>query len=189
MTNIFTAPVYKLENLNNIFIELTAKNCNQRCKNCYINLPLSTKIIKDFIPIDKIKEALEDTKHEILHCIYLTGAEPMLHPDFNHILRLCLKYNSVVIHTNALNINDKKARFLRKVEDENNLGHEIIFMISIDNHIEKENDELKSQLVLRKPVLSAPSAVIWKRKWTGTARFCPSPAIPANAARPICAMS
>ena len=36
MTNIYTTPIYKLSELNNIFIELTSKNCNHRCKNCYL---------------------------------------------------------------------------------------------------------------------------------------------------------
>ena len=115
---IFTAPIYNLKQLNNIFIELTAKNCNQRCKNCYIDLPSSTKIIKDFISIDRIKEAIEDTLNENLYCIYLTGAEPMLHPDFNTILRLCLKRCNVCICTNGSFLNEKKVRFLNKVESE-----------------------------------------------------------------------
>ena len=55
MNSIFTAPIYKLEALNNLFIELTAKNCNQRCKSCYLDLPTSTKTVKDFLTIDKIK--------------------------------------------------------------------------------------------------------------------------------------
>ena len=110
MTSIFTAPIYNLKQLNNIFIELTAKNCNQRCKNCYIDLPSSTKIIKDFISIDRIKEAIEDTLNENLYCIYLTGAEPMLHPDFNTILRLCLKRCNVCICTNGSFLNEKKTK-------------------------------------------------------------------------------
>ena len=114
---IYTAPVYKLEELNNLFIELTAKNCNQRCSSCYIDFPMS-KNVKDFISIDKIKEALNDTKFENLYCIYLTGAEPMTHPDFNTILRLCLKRCNVCICTNASFLNEKKIRFLKKVEEE-----------------------------------------------------------------------
>ena len=88
--SIYTAPIYKLKELNNLFIELTEKNCNQRCAKCYINFPISRNT-KDFISLEKIKEALNDTKHENVYCIYLTGAEPMTHPDFNSILRLCLK--------------------------------------------------------------------------------------------------
>jgi len=76
----------------------------------------------------------------------------MLHPDFNQILRLCLKYSSVVIHTNALNINDKKARFLRKVEEENNTENEIVFMISIDHYKEDENDKLRGRGSFRKAI-------------------------------------
>ena len=61
---ICTAPNYKLKDLNNIFIEMTAKNCNQKCNNCYIDFPIG-KLSKDFISIDKIKEMLADTKNEI----------------------------------------------------------------------------------------------------------------------------
>ena len=100
MNTIYTAPACNLKALNNLFIELTAKNCNQRCKHCYIDFPL-TKNVKDFISIDLIKDALNDTANENLECIYLTGAEPMTHPDFNSILRLCLKRTNVCIFTNG----------------------------------------------------------------------------------------
>ena len=53
MPNICTAPIYKLKELNNLFIEMTSKNCNQKCKNCYIDFPM-TKNTKDFISIDKV---------------------------------------------------------------------------------------------------------------------------------------
>ena len=124
--SIYTAPVYKLVDFNNLFIELTAKNCNQRCSSCYIEFGNNfgiTKQVKDFISVDKIKEAIEDTKNENLYCIYLTGAEPMTHPDFNTILRLCLKRCNVCICTNASFLNEKKIRFLKKVEEEGvNIG-------------------------------------------------------------------
>lgn len=141
MTSIYTAPVYKLEELNNIFIELTAKNCNHRCKSCYLELPTSTKTVKDFITLDRIKEAIEDTKFENLHCIYLTGAEPMTHPDFNAILRLCLKRCNVCICTNGSFLNEKKIRFLNKVESEGNT--QIFFKLSLTHFDEIENDKIK----------------------------------------------
>lgn len=141
MTSIYTAPVYKLKELNNIFIELTAKNCNQRCKNCYIDLPVSLKPVKDFLSIDLIKQALIDTKSENLHCIYLTGAEPMTHPDFNTILRFCLKRCNVCICTNGSFLNEKKIRFLNKVESEGN--NQIFFKLSLTHFDELENDKIK----------------------------------------------
>ncbi len=162
--SIYTAPVYKLADFNNLFIELTAKNCNQRCSSCYIEFANSfgiTKQVKDFISLDKIKEALEDTKNENLYCIYLTGAEPMTHPDFNTILRLCLKRCNVCICTNASFLNEKKIRFLKKVEEEgantgvgvnlnNNLnlqnkcgGNQIFFKLSVTHYNELESDKAK----------------------------------------------
>ena len=83
---ICKAPTSELKELNNLFIELTEKNCTQRCKHCWIDFGL-TKNVKDFISPDLVRQTLIDTKGESLKCIYLTGAEPMTHPDFNAILR------------------------------------------------------------------------------------------------------
>ena len=138
--NIYSAPVYELKELNNLFIELTAKNCNQKCSNCYIDIP-SYKKVKDYISMEKIKEALNDTMKENLYCIYLTGAEPMTHPDFNTILRLCLKRCNVCICTNGSFLNEKKIRFLKKVEDEGN--NQIFFKLSLAHYDEKESDKVK----------------------------------------------
>ena len=138
--NIYTAPVYKLKELNNLFVELTSKVCNQKCAKCYIEFPTFKKI-KDFISLDKIKDALNDTKNENLYCIYLTGAEPMTHPDFNAILRLCLKRCNVCICTNGSYLNEKKIRFLKKVEDEGT--NQIFFKLSLAHFDELESDKVK----------------------------------------------
>lgn len=148
-SSIYHAPVCQLKALNNLFIELTEKNCNQRCKHCYIDFPLSKKV-KDFISIDTIKKALNDTMQEPVQCIYLTGAEPMTHPDFNSILRLCLKRCNVCICTNGSFINEKKARFLKRVEDESE--YEIIFRLSIDHYNEIKSDDLRGRGTYRQVI-------------------------------------
>lgn len=109
---IFKAPSCHIKSFDNLFIEMTAKNCNQRCKNCYINFPLN-KNVKDFIPIENIKNALLTLKSQNIKCIYLIGAEPMSHPNFNAILRMCLKYSNVCIHTNGTYINEKKIKIFK----------------------------------------------------------------------------
>lgn len=139
---ILQTPSCKLKEFNNLFIELTAKNCNQHCKHCYIDFPLSRNV-KDFIPLEVVKEALIDIKNENIKCIYLTGAEPMTHPEFNHILRACLKQSNVCICTNSSFLNEKKVRFLKRVEDESN--YELIFKLSLDHYNELKNDEIRSR--------------------------------------------
>ena len=101
-----TVPIYKMEALNNLFIEMTSENCNQRCASCYIDFS-GAKNTKDFIAPDLVKEALADTIQSHINCIYLSGAEPMTHPDFNAILRLCLKRCNVCICTNGSFLNGK----------------------------------------------------------------------------------
>ncbi len=140
MSNICTAPIYKMNSFENLFIEMTAKHCNQKCKCCYIDFN-GNKNNKDFISIDSIKESLEDTKDKNLQCIYLCGAEPMTHPDFNQILRLCLKRCNVCIMTNGSFLNEKKIRFLSKVESEGE--NQIIFGLSLVHYNESENDKMK----------------------------------------------
>lgn len=150
-SNIYQPKVIHLKSLNNLFIELTAKNCNQHCKHCYIDFPQYKKEI-DFINIDIIKQTLNDTVNEDLECIYLTGAEPMTHPDFNAILRLCLKRSNVCICTNGSFINEKKARFLKRVEEEST--NEIIFKISIDHYEEIKNDDSRYRGAFRHAVFA-----------------------------------
>ena len=129
-----------LKKLSHLFIEITAKNCNQKCKKCYIDFPQFKKC-EDFIDIDIIKTTLKDTSKEDIQCIYLSGAEPMTHPDFNSILRLCLKRTNVCICTNGSFINEKKARFLKKVESES--PNEIIFNLSLVHYDEVKNDDIR----------------------------------------------
>lgn len=140
--SVFQTPACSLKEFNNLFIELTAKNCNQHCKHCYIDFPLN-KNVKDFISLDVVKQAVAQTKNEPVKCIYLTGAEPMTHPDFNHILRACLKRSNVCICTNGTFINEKKVRFLKRVEEES--SYEIIFKLSIDHYDEVKNDDIRSR--------------------------------------------
>lgn len=146
MSGIFTSQVSVMSELKDVFIELTAKNCNKRCKHCYIKFPL-TKNVKDFIKLDTVKETLAQLKNEDLNCIYLTGAEPMTHPDANTILRLCLKFCNVCICTNATMINEKKARFLKRVEGES--SNQILFKLSFAHYDETKNDDVRSRGAFR----------------------------------------
>lgn len=153
--SIIKAPVVLLKELDSVFIEMTAKNCNLRCSHCFIDFP--SKNIKDFIPVEKVKSALVQAKNSGVKYLHLSGAEPMLHPDFNAILRLCLRVSSVIIHTNGTMINDKKARFLRKVEDEKNNDNEIIFSVSLDHFDEETNDSIRGRGSYRKSLNAVKS--------------------------------
>ena len=142
MATIYSSPVCELTELKDIFIELTAKNCNTRCRHCYIDFPF-TRTVNDFIKTDTVKTALEQIKDEGIRCIYLSGAEPMTHPDFNAILRLCVKQANVCICTNGTFINEKKARFIKSVESATD--NKIFFKLSFSHWDEIKNDTVRSR--------------------------------------------
>ena len=150
-TIIRKSQIASMKSFDNLFIELTAKCCNQRCKHCYIDFPQFKKE-EDFINFDLIEKSLSDLKNTNIKCIYLTGAEPMLHPEFNSILRFCLKKTNVCICTSGALINEKKARFLKKVESEFN--NEIIFQISMDHYAEEKNDDVRYRGAYRHAVFA-----------------------------------
>lgn len=147
-------PKVELTRLDNLFFQLSSKACNLRCKHCYIERnPYKNE--EDFISIDKIKQNLIMVKNLNLKSIYLTGGEPLMHPDFNQILRMCLKISNVTVLTNGTMINDKKARFLRKIDDESQF--ETIYRISLDSTDELENDILRGRGSFRKALLAISS--------------------------------
>ena len=150
-TQFMSAPQVELKELKNLFFELSHKACNLKCKHCYIEKN-PYKQEKDFIPLDKIKSALLQTKGENLNSIYLTGGEPLLHPDFNTILRLCLKRCNVCICTNSSFLNEKKIRFLKKVEDEGLT--QIFFKLSLAHYDELESDKAKYRGNYRQTIYS-----------------------------------
>jgi molybdenum cofactor biosynthesis enzyme MoaA len=150
------APCAELEELNNLFFELTRFNCNLKCQNCYIKKS-SYKELKDFLKVDKIKNILLQSRKENVKSIYLTGGEPLMHPDFNTILRMCLKFADTTVMTNGTFINEKKARFLRKIDDENE--HETIYRVSLDHWEEAKNDNLRGYGNFRKVIFAVFSLI------------------------------
>lgn len=149
-----TPPKVELKNLDNLFLQLCTKACNLKCRHCYIEKnPYKNE--EDFISLEKIKASLITIKNSSLKSIYLTGGEPLLHPDFNQILRMCLKISNTTVMSNGIMINDKKARFLRKIDDESKF--ETIYRISLDSTNELENDNLRGRGSFRKALVAISS--------------------------------
>ncbi|MEI7473963.1 MAG: radical SAM protein [bacterium] len=147
----FKAPCVELKMFNNLWFQLSDVNCNLKCKHCYLGCQPTTKI-KSFLGMEKIKNSLADIEGNKLDYIYLTGGEPLLHPDINSIIRLCLKKANVTILSNGILINDKKARFLRQIEQEHNNEHELVFKISLDHYNEQKNDDIRGKGSFKKAV-------------------------------------
>lgn len=143
----FQAPSTELKKLNKLWFLLTGFTCNLNCRHCYLSCNQTNKS-RNFLNTDKIKTTLEEAKKYQIDEIYLFGGEPLLHRDINNIIRQCLRHANVTILTNGTLINDKKARFLRQVEQD--YDYELIFRVSLDHYIEALNDEIRGRGSFRK---------------------------------------
>jgi len=153
------APSTELKKLNNLWFLLTGFMCNLKCRHCYLNCSQTNKT-RNILSLDKIKTTLESVKNEKtqeLQEIYLYGGEPFLHRDINNIIRQCLKYTNVTMVTNGTLINDKKAKFLRQIEQDHD--YELIFRISLDHYTEALNDEVRGRGSFRKTMSGVENLV------------------------------
>ena len=95
----------------NIYIHITGK-CNLNCSHCYA---FSNKEFKATqLPINIIIKTIEDAVQLGFRKIIITGGEPLLHPDFSHLLDFIIaskrqdQYPKIVLRTNlSLNIDNE----------------------------------------------------------------------------------
>lgn len=96
-------------------LEITAR-CNNNCRHCYINLPVSDKKAKNKeLSFSQIKEIVDQAVDlGALWCL-ITGGEPLLREDFFHIyLYLKKKGLLISVFTNAALITEKHIKFFSK---------------------------------------------------------------------------
>ena len=147
--SIIQAQCVQMKELNHLFIDVEYVKEKSTGLNVYRSRSFNQKN-KKYLQLDEIKDALQKVDKTKLKYIYLTGKNSMSHPEFNHILRLCLTYCSVTIFSDGSCINDKKARFLKRVEEEG--LNEIIFKIFLNHYDEKQNDEISGRGSFRKAI-------------------------------------
>ncbi len=154
LSSIVQAQCVNLGELNNLFIDLEYNKVVSNNLTLYRSRSFNQKN-KKYLQFDEVKDALKSMNKASLKNIYLVGTDPLVHNEFNQILRLCLNFAPVTIYSDGNCINDKKARFLKRVEDEG--GNEIIFKIFINHFDEKENDSRTVRGTFRKAIHSINS--------------------------------
>lgn len=91
-----------------IFIATITEACNLRCPTCLYVLEDKKYLSRGFLKIEDLKFILDKYKAKKADIIFLTGGEPLLHPEIKDIIKLCKLYKLIVkISTNGILIKDK----------------------------------------------------------------------------------
>lgn len=105
-----------MESLKYLYLELT-RACNQRCVQCFNN---SRDPLPGEVPTTSMCDILDHFKHQGGERLQITGGDPLVRRDFNHILDHAarLQFSHVTLSTNGLLLTERKARFLEgKVQE------------------------------------------------------------------------
>lgn len=105
-----------------VWLEVT-RGCNLRCRHCFV---AAAGPQPDELSTDQILSLLDELKAQNVFCLVFTGGEPLLHPDFLHILDYAHRLGFVIsVITNGLLL---KETLLSRLPKEN-----VRITISLDN--------------------------------------------------------
>lgn len=80
------------QNLNNLYLHLTFR-CQLNCSHCYATAGRENRL---FMPVKDIVTLVEEASKQGFRQAILTGAEPLLHPDLDHLLQKLAKMKQEV---------------------------------------------------------------------------------------------
>ncbi|MBU0516360.1 MAG: radical SAM protein [Proteobacteria bacterium] len=115
-------------------IELTDA-CNLSCKHCYRK---SGPHLSRFIPAQSLLDLLEEFYLNGVHSLELSGGEPTLHPDIDHILSFALNwFGAVALLTNGTLMTESICDVLTQYR------HRAIVQIDLDGGTAHEHEGLR----------------------------------------------
>lgn len=92
-----------------VFVATITNNCNLRCPTCLYLLENPNKFNTAYIATDKFQQVLEKyNKRNKADVIFLSGGEPLLHPQFDQLVDICKKHHfTVKTSTNGILVKRK----------------------------------------------------------------------------------
>ena len=93
-----------------VFVVSVNDSCNLRCPNCFFILENPDKFFNSHITPAKLRETLDRfNKSRSAETIFLSGGEPLMHPEFEELVDICKEYNFrfIRISTNGVLIKSK----------------------------------------------------------------------------------
>lgn len=145
-------PTVELEELDELWFQITGTKCNLRCTHCFISCaPDNTAF--GFLDAATVDRFLEESTRRGVKEYYFTGGEPFLHPEMIDILERTLAIGPATVLTNGTIMTEPMVRRLAVIRDGSPYSLEL--RISIDHFDEAKNDAIRGEGSYRRAMKGA----------------------------------
>ncbi len=88
--------VAEIDYVPTVFGATIVDSCNLRCPNCFYLLENPDKFFNSHLSAEKFEEILKKyNKEKKADIMFLTGGEPLIHPEFAELVKISKKYNMI----------------------------------------------------------------------------------------------
>jgi MoaA/NifB/PqqE/SkfB family radical SAM enzyme len=144
--------------MDTLWLQLTGTLCNIACRHCFITCGPDEERVP-MMSRPRIEALLDEARALGVKEFYLTGGEPMLHPQFFPIVERILQEGPVHVLTNGLLIDAAAAARLRELAE--GARYSLELRVSLDGMSAAENDPVRGKGTFERvaKALSALAAV------------------------------
>ncbi len=140
-------PELEINNLDNLWFQVSGTICNIACKHCFNNSSPTNRNL-EFLSLEECETSLKDSIKYGVKEYYFTGGEPFANKEMMEIIKRTLDFGPATVLTNGMLITEDKAKTLSEIEKGSIYSLEI--RVSIDGYTEAMNDEIRGEGVFNK---------------------------------------
>ncbi|HLG29449.1 MAG TPA: radical SAM protein [Candidatus Brocadiales bacterium] len=133
-------PKVALERLDVLWLQIVGTICNLNCKHCFIGCGPDVRRHK-MLSRGYIHDLLDEASDLGVKEFYLTGGEPLLHPDILDIISLMLERSPTTILTNGTLISRETSERIAAIQHASR--NRLEFRVSLESFNERENDLIR----------------------------------------------
>jgi AdoMet-dependent heme synthase len=136
------APRVCLENLDNLWFQITGTLCNLTCTHCFISCSPANHNF-EFLSYQRVLELLDESTRLGVKEYYFTGGEPFMHPQMLDILQATLRIGPATVLSNGTLFRAKTVERLKEIRDGSIYSLEL--RVSIDGPDAASNDRIRGE--------------------------------------------
>jgi MoaA/NifB/PqqE/SkfB family radical SAM enzyme len=140
-------PKIYLENLDNLWFQVSGTICNIACKHCFNNSSPTNRSF-GFMSLKECETYIMEAVKMGLKEFYFTGGEPFANKEIIQILKYTLQFGPATVLSNGMLIKENTAQQLKEISLTS--IYTLEFRISLDGYTENMNDNIRGRGIFQK---------------------------------------